>query len=132
MIENSIRNKALQSAALSSLIARRLHFTTSHNSNDNYVLLQLITDQTPIEVHFEDSQSEALIQFDCYSTSPETAKAIAKELANIFNKQGFSDSSVNVQLALKQNRIPDFETGSGLYRESYEYIFYYHNLNNEV
>ncbi|MBG9991599.1 MULTISPECIES: hypothetical protein [unclassified Pseudoalteromonas] len=132
MIENSIRTKALASSALTALIGNNLHFTTAHNSDDNYVLLSVITDETPIEIHMEDNQSEALIQFDCYSKTPATAKAIAKELATIFNKQGFVDGVVNVQFALKQNRIPDFDTGSHLYRESYEYIFKYHTINNEV
>jgi hypothetical protein len=132
MIENSIRTKALASSALTALIGNNLHFTTDHNSDDNYVLLSVITDETPIEIHMEDNQSEALIQFDCYSKTPATAKAIAKELATIFNKQGFVDGVVNVQFALKQNRIPDFDTGSHLYRESYEYIFKYHTINNEV
>ena len=132
MIENSIRTKALASAALTALIGDALHLTTNHNSDDNYVLLSVINDDTPIEIHMEDNQSEALIQFDCYSKLPANAKAIAKELANIFNKQGFVDDEVDVQLALKQGRIPDFETGSHLYRESYEYIFKYHTINNEV
>jgi len=132
MIENSIRTKALASSALSALIGNNLHFTVNHNSDDNYVLLSVITDDTPIEIHMEDNQSEALIQFDCYSKLPATAKAIAKELDNIFNKQGFVDNDINVQIALKQGRIPYFETGSHLYRESYEYIFKYHTINNEV
>ncbi|MBB1329459.1 hypothetical protein H5087_08880 [Pseudoalteromonas sp. SR43-7] len=132
MIENSIRTKALASSALSALIGNNLHFTVNHNSDDNYVLLSVITDDTPIEIHMEDNQSEALIQFDCYSKLPAMAKAIAKELDNIFNKQGFVDDDINVQLALKQGRIPDFETDSHLYRESYEYIFKYHTINNEV
>ncbi|WP_350624607.1 hypothetical protein, partial [Pseudoalteromonas sp. 24-MNA-CIBAN-0067] len=76
------------------LIGNNLHFTTAHNSDDNYVLLSVITDETPIEIHMEDNQSEALIQFDCYSKTPATAKAIAKELATIFNKQGFVDGVV--------------------------------------
>ncbi|WP_105215698.1 DUF3168 domain-containing protein [Pseudoalteromonas sp. T1lg22] len=128
MIENSIRSHALKSVALTTLIARRFHLTPNHNSDSSYVVLQVITDTTPVEIHLEDNQSEALIQFDCYSASPQTAKAIAAEIEAIFHKQGFVDDAVKVQLALKQNRIPDFETGSSLYRESYEYIFKYNEV----
>lgn len=132
MIENSIRTKALASQALMAIIGSNFHLTENHNSKDNYILLTVIDDETPIEIHMEDNQSEAFVQFDCYSKLPANAKAIAKQIEVTFNKKGFIDTYVNVQLALKQRRIPDFDTDSKLYRESYEYIFYYHNINNEV
>ncbi|MCC9659241.1 hypothetical protein P4S60_09225 [Pseudoalteromonas sp. Hal040] len=132
MIENSIRTKALSSQGLVALIGENFHLTENHNSKDNYILLTVIDDDTPIEIHMEDNQSEALVQFDCYSKLPVNAKAIAKEIESTFNKKGFVDTDVKVQLALKNRRIPDFDTGSKLYRESYEYIFHYHNIINEV
>ncbi|HAU91710.1 MAG TPA: hypothetical protein DCW59_05070 [Alteromonas sp.] len=125
MIENSIREHALNSNELRALIGSKFHLTTKHNSQDNYVLLRVISDETPIEVQLENNQSEAAIQFDCYSQNPPTAQAIAKAIDNIFNKKGFADTSIKVQFAKKESRLPDFETDSGLYRESLDYVFYY-------
>lgn len=128
MIENSIRAKAMQATALTALIGNKFHLTTKHNSNDCYVLLRVINDSTPTELHLEDNQSEANIQFDCYAKTPQQAKAIAKEVNNLFHKKGYQDSDLVIQLALKQNRLPDFDTDSKLYRESLDYIFYYNEV----
>ena len=132
MIENSIREQALKSTELTELIVKRFHFITKHKSADNYVLLRVISDDTPTELHLEDSQSEASIQFDCYSKPPVKAQLIAKAINNIFNKKGFEDASIKVQIAKHPNRIPDQEPDSGLYRESLDYTFYYHNISYEV
>ena len=128
MIENSIRAHALNSAELTALIGSNFHLTTGHSSIDNYVLLRVIDDETPIEVQLENNQSEAAIQFDCYSSNPQTAQAIAKEIDNTFNKKGFADTAIKVQFAKKERRFPDFETDSGLYRESLDYVFYYNEV----
>jgi len=128
MIEDSIRAKAILVAALTDIIGNQFHLTTKHNSKDKYVLLRVTNDVTPIELHDEDNQSEASIQFDCYSKRAATAKLIAKQIDLIFNKKGYEDNEIKVQSALKQGRIPDFETDSGLYRESLDYVFYYNKI----
>lgn len=125
MIEDSIRAHALTNGELASLIGDRFHLTINHNSDDNYVVLTVISDATPVELHMEDNQSEALIQFDCYSKDPKIKKDIAAAIDNTFNKQGFEDAELRVQLAIKQNRNPDFDSDSGLFRESLDYEFLY-------
>lgn len=126
MIEESIRDRGLAFTALTDLIGRNMHITQNHNSDNNYVVVNVINDETPIEVQLESNQSEAAIQFDCYSKSAQSAKDIAKTIDTIFNKQGFADARVNVQFAKKESRLPDYEPDSGLFRESSDYIFYYH------
>lgn len=125
MIEDSIRTHALTNSALTTLIGSRFHLTINHNSDDNYVVLTVISDPTTVELHMEDNQGEALIQFDCYSKDPQTKKDIAAAIDNTFNKQGFEDTELRVQLAIKQNRTPDFDSDSGLFRESLDYEFLY-------
>ncbi len=128
MIENSIRAFAIEQPELNALINSKFHLSVGHNSKDNYVLLRVINDSTPIEVQLENNQSEATVQFDCYSLNPQNAQAIAKAIDNIFNKKGFSDTSIKVQFAKKESRLPDFEPDSGLYRESLDYVFYYNEV----
>jgi len=128
MIENSIRDRALQSEALTDLIGSNFHLTANHSSKDCYVLLRVTNDSTPVELHLEDNQSTANIQFDCYAKSAQAAKQIALEINNQFHKKEFRDLTVSVQLALKQNRIPDFDTDSSLHRESLDYVFYYNEV----
>lgn len=128
MIENSIRAFAIQNSELNALINSKFHLSVGHNSKDNYVLLRVINDSTPIEVQLENNQSEAAIQFDCYSKTPQTAQDIAKAIDNIFNKKGFADTAIKVQFAKKERRFPDFEPDSGLYRESLDYVFYYNEV----
>ncbi len=128
MIEQSIRTKALQSTALTSLIERNFHLTLNHNTDDNYVLLRVIDDPVEIDTHMQNMQVDATIQFDCFSKDPQRAKDISKALDNIFNKQGFKDTYLNVQLGLKQRRFFDVDTDSNLFRESSDYIFYYNEV----
>lgn len=130
MIENCIRNRAMLSVELKKLIGKSFHLTIKHKSVDNYVVLRVLSDETPIGLHMENSQSEAFVQFDCYSKDPWACKRIAKEIDKIFNTKGFADSEtrIDVQLALKKDRRPDYETDSGLHRESLEYEFHYNEV----
>ena len=130
MIENSLRNHAIIDNDLVQLIDDRFYLTTNHTATDNYILLRVVTDKTPIELHLEDGQSSATIQFDCYSKSALQAQIIAKAINETFNKKGFIDEVIKVQLGIKEHRIPDFESDTGLYRESLNYIFNYHFITN--
>lgn len=131
MIEDSIRCHALTNADLNDFIDDRLYLTTDHSSTDDYILLRVINDTTDIELHLEDGQSTAIIQFDCYSQSASQAKKIAKEMTKTFNKKGFIEKDIKVQFGMQQHRIPDFEPDTGLYRESLNYIFNYNFITNE-
>lgn len=125
MIENSIRTQALKTTTLTNLIGHNFHLNTKHSSLDNYVVLHVINDPVEIELHLEESQRDAVIQIDCFSKNPITAQLIAKQIKLIFNKKGFSDSEITVQLAILQNRTPDHEEDTGLHRESLDFIFKY-------
>jgi len=128
MIEDSIRRHALSSPLIQALIRDRLHLTTKHDSANDYVVLSVINDDTPVDTHLQDEQSEALIQFDFYSKKPQVAKDIARAFHTVFQAQRFSDPFVNVQMAIKQNRISDFESDTSIYRESVDYLFYYNEV----
>lgn len=132
MIENSIRTQALKFDGLTSIIKNNFHLTRKHNSDDKYVLLTVKDDPRNIELHMEENQRDALIQIDCYSKTPATAKLIALQVCLALNKQGFIDNDVNVQFAILQKRIPYFETDSGLHRESLDFTFYYNPITNST
>lgn len=128
MIENSIRTYALSQSVLTSLIAAGLHLTTKHKSDDNYVVLQVINDSSPTDLHFQSTQKEASVQFDCYSKNPLTCQQISAAVKAIFHTKKFTDADVNVQFALEQNRLPDFDNETGLHRNSLDYTFYYNEV----
>lgn len=128
MIEDSIRTHALTSNELTALIGNRFYLNTKHNSGDNYVVMQLISDDSPVDLHFDKSQKTASVQIDCYSKSASNRTLIAKAIKNTFHTKGFIDSEVNVQFAIEENslRVRDIETD--LFRATLDYTFNYNEV----
>jgi len=130
MIENSIRRYAMLSTELKLLIGNNFYLTTKHNTKSNYVLLRIISDNPDLDLHMDEGQNDATVQFDCYSKDPLTASEIAKTIDSVFNTVSFKDTLIKVQFALKQNRIPSYDEDAKKYRVSLDYAFYYNTISN--